>query len=145
MPLERVFVDSNVLISGIVFKGNEGELIRRATGGLIRLVIAEFVLLETRRVLGNKFPQYLPGLDWLLSKIEWELVPEPSPRLLSIAAGVLRDPDDVPVLASILMSKPDVALTGDKDLLTDEVKAVAPMCTCAEYLQRRSESSKADN
>lgn len=136
MQPERVFVDTNVLISGLVYKGNESELIRSALAGSIRLLIAEVVLFETRRVMAYKFAPHLPRLDAFLEKANYESVPEAGPQLISAAAKLVRDPDDVPILASILLSKPDVALTGDKDLLTDEIRAIAPVCTCAEYLQR---------
>jgi predicted nucleic acid-binding protein len=87
--------------------------------------------------MADKFAPYLPRLDEFLEEANYESVPEAGPQLISAAAGLVRDPDDASILASILMSKPDVALTGDKDLLTDEIRAIAPTCTCAEYLQRR--------
>lgn len=136
MQPERVFVDTNVLISGTVFRGNERELLRIGVAGIVKLVLADVVILEARRVIRDKFPEYEAGLDWVLSKADYDPVAKPSLRRITTAAGLVRDPNDVEVLASILASKPDVALTGDKDLLTDEVKAIVPVCTCAEYLAR---------
>ena len=40
------------------------------------------------------------------------------------------------IFAGILLAMPDFALSGDKDLLTDEVRAIAPVCMCAEYLEK---------
>jgi putative PIN family toxin of toxin-antitoxin system len=140
MQPDRVFVDTNVLVSGTAFKGNERELIRMGVAGIVKLVLADAVILEARRVIRDKFPEYESGLDWVLTKADYHPVPRPSPRQITAAARLVRDPDDAAVLASILASNPDVALTGDKDLLTDEVKAIAPMCTCAEYLRRLGEA-----
>ena len=44
MAPDRVFVDTNVLLSGLIFDGNESRLLRLAIEGEIRLVIAEVVL-----------------------------------------------------------------------------------------------------
>ena len=72
--------------------------------------------------------------------MEYEATPQPARADVEASATLVRDPDDAPILASILLAKPDFALTGDKDLLTDEVRAVAPVCRCVEYLQGLSEA-----
>lgn len=52
MPEPRVLMDTNVLISGLVFSGgNEHRILRLAEDGEITLVLPEFVLQETERVL----------------------------------------------------------------------------------------------
>jgi putative PIN family toxin of toxin-antitoxin system len=140
MRLERVFIDTNVLISAVAFRGNERAVIDLALDDRIRVVFADIVIREARRVVRAKFPALAYRLDWDLLLLDYELVSDPGSSLITKAAEVVRDPKDVEVLASILASKPDVALTGDKDLLTDEVRAIAPTRRCAEYL-----ASIADN
>ena len=135
MRLERVFLDSNVLVSAIISHGNENAVLELALDGKIRVVVSEFVLGEVRRVIGEKFPQRLRRMEEALFQLEHELVATADPLLTARAAALVRDPGDVEVLAGILASKPDVALTGDKDLLTDEVRAVAPTRRCEEYLE----------
>ncbi len=136
MQRDRVFVDTNTFVSAVVFEGNERRLLMCALDRTIRFVLADVVLRETERVISSKFPHRLPTLEWVLDRLDFERVKELPQNLLRMASRVVRDPTDVEVLASIMLSEPDVALTGDKDLLTDEVKAVAPMCRCAEYLER---------
>ncbi len=139
MPLERVFIDSNVLVSGIAFRGNEHALIGLALDGTIVPVISEAVLRETCRVLEAKFPAIASRLPRLLSLLEYELISDLEPSSVTKAAKVVRDPGDVEILAAILTARPDSAITGDKDLLTDEVRAIAPTCRCADYLREREQ------
>lgn len=135
MPLDRVFIDTNILVSAAVFTGNERTLIDLALQGQFRALLSNYVIQEARRVVGVKFPPSATRLEYLLEAMDYELVPGPPPSLSSFAGSIVRDVGDVAVLAAILLAKPDVALTGDKDLLTDEVRAIAPVRTCADYLR----------
>jgi len=135
MSIQRVFLDANIIVSGLAFDRKEARILELADAGRIRLVLAEQVLIEARNTLeGRKFGLPKGVVDGLLAGLDYELLPPPSPETVTAARLLVRDPDDAPILASIILAKPDVALTGDKDLLTDEVKAVAPVRRCAEYL-----------
>lgn len=137
MKPARVFADTNIILSGLLYPaGNEASLLELAVIGRIRLVLAEAVLTEVRRVIHNKFAEHAGEFDDYLARVSCDLVALPDDAEIESAARLVRDPKDAPILASILLSKPDFAITGDKDLLTDEVKAIAPVCTCAEYLQK---------
>ncbi len=137
MRPERVFLDTNVLLSGLIFRGNEARVLELAIQGRIRPVLSQVVLQEAQNVLQAKFPGHVRVLDAFLDLVEYELVPDPSSESLGFASALIRDPDDAPILAAIFEAKPDHALTGDKDLLTDAVRAVAPVKTCGEYLRPR--------
>ncbi|MHB9038303.1 MAG: hypothetical protein ACYC64_16740 [Armatimonadota bacterium] len=67
--------------------------------------------------------------------LDYELIQSATPQLIAKASTIVRDVGDIEVLAGVFASSPDRVITGDKDLLTDEVKAVAPVCRCAEYLE----------
>lgn len=136
MVTDRVFLDTNVFVSGLVFDGNESRLLKLATFGRVRLVITDTVLQETRRVLADKFPRSAHHLDEFLDVVEYESMPAPDYDVVELASKMLRDPNDVFILAGIMVSKPDFAVTGDKDLLTAEIRAACPVMTCAEYLSR---------
>jgi putative PIN family toxin of toxin-antitoxin system len=138
---DRVFVDTNVLISGLIFRhGKEAALLELADKRAVGLVLCARVIAEAQDVFDGKFTDRIQVLTEFLQRGRYELAPEPGEADLQVADRLVRDPNDVVILASILASKPDVALTGDKDLLTDEVKAVAPTCRCAEYLAKREEA-----
>jgi len=140
MKVDRVFLDTNVLISGLIFReGNEAAVLEKAGLGLVEIVLSTRVISEARNVFADKFPQRAQVLEDFLSGARYEVSPEPGGADLEVAARLVRDPDDVSILASILLTGPDAALTGDKHLLTDEIKAVAPVCRCADYLGQRSE------
>lgn len=140
MPLERVFIDTNVLVSAIAFSGKERQVLHLALENKITAVLSELVLGEAHRVIAAKFPGLVPRLRAELELLGYELVSDLRPALVAKAAGLVRDPGDIEILAAILQSATDVALTGDKDLLTDEVRAVAPTCRCSEYLAQRKET-----
>jgi putative PIN family toxin of toxin-antitoxin system len=116
-----VLLDTNVLISGLVFKGgNEHRILRLAEDGAITLVLPEFVIQETERVLAERFAGYAALLDVFLSKISCTLVRwDEFEGLLPRCEGRVRDGKDVPILASIIASKPEFAVTGDRDLRED--------------------------
>ena len=48
MRVDRVFLDTNVLISGLLFHGNEALLLELAAQGLVKLVISQRVVEEAR-------------------------------------------------------------------------------------------------
>jgi putative PIN family toxin of toxin-antitoxin system len=133
---ERVFPDTNVLLSGMLFKGNERYLLELAAEGVITLVIGEIVLLEARRVLSQRFPAHASALDKLLSIIPHETIPLPTSADLLPHKGVLRDPSDLPILVSAIKAQVHAFITGDADLLTQQIRAIIPAMRCAEYLKR---------
>ncbi len=136
MVTDRVFLDTNVLVSGLVFDGNESRLLELATIGRIRLVISDTVLQEARRVLADKFASSAGVLDRFLGIVEYESVHVPADDMVDRADGMLRDPNDALILAAIMISRPDFAVTGDKDLLTAEIRTAYPVMTSVECLAR---------
>jgi len=51
----KVVVDTNVLISALIFGGNPDEVLKLARFGEVELYLSEFILQETTRVLRTKF------------------------------------------------------------------------------------------
>lgn len=125
-------MDSNVLVSGIVFHGNEHRVLRLAEDGVVRLVLSDIILFETRRAIRVKFRGLDGLLDLFLSRLPYELISEDSiMERLERCRGILRDGKDAHVLASVLLENPDYVITGDRVLREDlnrylgEVRAVA--------------------
>ena len=76
MPLRRVLVDTNILVSGLVFtKGNEHHILQLAEDKKIILIIPEIVMIETEKVLREKFAGFERLLDVFLKRLEFEPVP----------------------------------------------------------------------
>jgi len=59
----RIMVDSNTLVSGIVFEGIERNLLRRIWQIGHTLVIAKYSLMEVDRVINSKFPGSSKALE----------------------------------------------------------------------------------
>ena len=109
----KVFLDTNVLVSGFATRGLCADVIRLVLAEH-ELITAEVVLKELKRVLKHKIQ--LPGeqIQDILTFLESQTV---QPKPISPPAIPVRDKDDQWVLASALAAKADVFVTGDKDLL----------------------------
>ncbi|MDO8588257.1 MAG: putative toxin-antitoxin system toxin component, PIN family [Armatimonadota bacterium] len=136
MSKPRVLVDTNVLLSGLIWNGNEAQLLEMAISGDIGVLMPEIVLEEARRVLAGKFPGHTDALDRVVDVIDCEIVPRPPSASLERAKQALRDINDAEILASIIESKPGYAVTGDKDLLTAEALAVFPTSRRKDFLRK---------
>jgi putative PIN family toxin of toxin-antitoxin system len=120
MSKPRILVDTNILVSGLVFYGNEHEILKKAETGSIVLVLSDFILLETRSVLGEKFKGYESLVDVFLNQVLYELIPgELIQETLGEYGGKIRDKKDTHVLASVMISDPDYIVTGDRELRED--------------------------
>lgn len=110
----RVVPDSNVLISGLNFRGRERTVLALGERGEIAVYLSPFILAEVRRTLPRKF-NYSPAaaqaeIDALR---QWVNLVEPTVAV----EGVARDDDDNPILACCLEVAADYLITGDRDLL----------------------------
>ena len=144
MRKPRVLIDTNILLSGLIWNGNEAKILDMSVSSNICLLIPEFVIDEARRVLALKFQEHAQLLDDVLSLLTYEVLSCPASVSLESARAVLRDPNDAAVLASIIDAQPDYAVTGDKDLLTPEVQAIFPTCRSADFLRRFAEFNESD-
>jgi putative PIN family toxin of toxin-antitoxin system len=116
----KVFLDTNVLVSGFATRGLCADVIRLILAEH-ELFTADIVLTELKRVLKHKIQ--LPGeqIQEILTFLESQTVQHKPTSPSSIPVHV---EDDQWVLASALAAKADVLVTGDKDLL-DVVEQVS--------------------
>jgi len=116
----RVFLDSNVFISGLFSEKGAPRLILDILSlGLppLTAVTGAYNIAEIERNLGAKLPEALPVFRSILSALKLDIIPIPSARDLEPWAGTTAD-KDLPVLVSAIQAKADVLVTGDKkDLL----------------------------
>ena len=129
----RVMVDTNILLSAVLFPGGRmNELIWKAAVEN-RLVLSSYVIDELFDVIRRKFPNQEKAADTFLSRIPYELVytpKQPAPGLFEI-----RDPDDYAVLYPAITEGVDIFITGDKDfenLNLDKPEILTP----AQFLAR---------
>ena len=109
----KVFLDTNVLVSGFATRGLCADVIRLVLAEH-ELITADVVLNELKRALKHKIQ--LPGeqIQEIFAFLESQTV---QPRPISLPSIPVRDEDDQWVLASALAAKAEVFVTGDKDLL----------------------------
>lgn len=115
----RVVIDTNVLVSGLLWRGPPHALLEHARNGLVSVVTSPALLTELDEVLGRaKFEVVLARIETSRERVLAELrqlaeVLEPP----ALAKPVCRDPDDDVVLALALAARADVIVSGDADLL----------------------------
>ncbi len=111
----RVLLDTNVLISGLVFpKGNEHRILALAEKESITLVLPEPVLIEAHDVLLEKFPGFESLLEMFVNRVGFESVEGLSDISARLDVNRVRDKKDAPIFAAVALSKPDYAITGDR-------------------------------
>lgn len=136
----RIFLDTNVLVSGLTTRGLCNELLE-VIFNEHELLIAEIVLEELRRVLSQKFSMPAPvikGFEKVLKHQGLMVSPENSPAARPVA--YLDDPDDVPILACAIGGKAEAFVTGDQALLNlesvDGMPIVSPRAMWLQLAQK---------
>jgi len=121
----RFFLDSNVLVSGIVFSGTERWILLATFRGENAFVISQDVQGEVLEVMRQKFPRLRKEAEEVLSLLRVETVPRKAYKERSREFPGLRDPKDAHVLAAAIVSRCDAVVTGDRDLVVlGEVEGV---------------------
>lgn len=116
----RAVIDTNVLLSGLLWRGAPHTLIERVRSGALGLVTSPALLAELAKVLARpKFDAILArsGVSRERALIELRQLAEvidPPP----LAKPICRDPDDDAVLALGVVAQVELIVTGDKDLLS---------------------------
>lgn len=131
----RVLLDTNVLLSAILFGGVPRRLLQAVIDGRIRLVTSRHLLDEFEGILEEKFGFSMAAAVETRSELEVlaEIVePVDIPQ-------VCRDPDDDQVLASATVGAAEVIVTGDRDLLVLEWYNKIEILTPAMFAPRIAE------
>ena len=120
----RVFVDTNIVISAILFPNGKtakvfSYLLERHT-----VIISSYTKEECEDVFEKKFPLKKELLDIFFDGISFEEFNSPN-KLDEKQYPKIRDIKDLPVLASAILSDSDILITGDKDF--EDVKIDKPL------------------
>ena len=111
----NIVCDTNVLVSGILFKGNARRILQLASQGIITNCISAAILREAEDVLLR--PKFGLGPEQVMNMIDlfrdtFEVV-TPSSRITAVQA----DPDDNRILEAAVAADADFVVSGDKHLL----------------------------
>ena len=134
----RAVVDTNVLVSGLLWYGAPHAVMERLRSGTLALVSSPALMAEFADVIGRaNFDAVLArsntSRERLLAEVRQlaEIV-EPPP----LPAPVCRDPDDDKVLALAIAAQIDLVVSGDHDLLSLGSYAGIPIVDAAEAIKR---------
>lgn len=109
----RIMLDTNVLISSIIFKSKIMNELIAAILKDHRLVLSSFVIEELKTVVQRKFEGRAAELDYFLTVLPFEYVYTPDEMDEDLFE--IRDEMDYPVLYSAIVEDVDILITGDKD------------------------------
>ena len=129
----RVMLDTNVLVSAIIFPNDRMDsLIFKATLDH-KLVLSSYIIDELLAVVKRKFPEKIKDVDLFLARLPYEMAYTPSEQ--NHLFFNIRDEDDYPVLYSAIIEDVDLFVTGDNDF--DDVEIEKPeIITPSEFLDR---------
>ena len=111
----RVFLDSNVIVSGIISeKGAPRIILDVVVLGLPFLVCStgRYTLMEIERTFEKKMPGALPLYRRYLPRLNMEIIPLPQPEDIKQYAGLIAE-KDIPVIVSAIRGKAEFLVTGD--------------------------------
>lgn len=129
----RVMLDTNVLLSALLFPGERMDRMMQCIFEEHRLVLSSFVVDELNYVVRRKFPGKLKTVDGLLSAMGFELVY--TPREMKQGLFDIRDTKDYPVLYTAIQEDVDILITGDKDFAGVNVER-PEILTPAQFMER---------
>lgn len=133
----RAVIDTNVLLSGLLWRGVPHELLEQVRNGKLTFISSPALLSELADVISRpKFDAILVRSNTSRNSILDELhrlaeVIEP-PSLLQ---QVCRDADDDEVLATAIAGQADIIVSGDDDLLSLKIYQNIPIVTPATAIQ----------
>lgn len=134
----RVMVDTNIIISAMVFKSSKMNDILLHITEQHELCVAAYSIEEAKRILKEKFGSAKEDIDCFFMDYPYSLI---DPVVDSGKPLVkTRDEKDYPILYAAITGQIDVLVTGDNDLF--EVKVDRPeVLHPKDYLSRYIQSS----
>ena len=138
----RAVIDTNVLLSALLWGGTPHALMEHVRNGAVTLISSPALLAELARVIDRpKFDVILLRTNTSRAQTLAEVrllaeVIDPPP----LVQPVCRDKDDDAVLALAIAAQADIVISGDDDLLCLTPFKGIPILTPAQALQKVLES-----
>lgn len=118
----RVLLDTNVLISALLFPTDRVNKLFENVLTENTLVLSDYIIEELYAVVERKFPKQMNAVKKMLSIWNYELIY--TPHIHFCDNIIIRDIKDYPVLEAAVYAKVDVLITGDKDFENLEVECI---------------------
>ncbi len=117
----RIMLDTNVLISAILFRSeNLSRLIEKVVEDYT-LVLSTYVVDELKTVVDRKFPSKMIAIERFLTTLSYELAYSPE-NYDGTPLFEIRDGKDYMVLHTAIIADVDILITGDKDFNDIEIE-----------------------
>jgi putative PIN family toxin of toxin-antitoxin system len=128
----RVVLDTNVLVSALLFNGQTGILRDLWKTGRIIPLISKETFAEFRRVLS--YPKFKLSQREIRAILNEEILPYVEPvDIAEQVIGICRDPHDDMFLAVAVFGNALYLVTGDQDLLVLKIYDKTQIVTVAEF------------
>ena len=134
--MTRIVPDTNIVVSGLLWRGNPRRILDAARDGIIELYTSSVLIEELEDVLRReKFARRLAAANVTVQDLvsgysALSTVIEAEP----IKPVILADPDDDAVLACALAADAKVIVSGDSDLLDLKEHKEIRILTATEFL-----------
>ncbi len=132
----RIMLDTNVLISAILFSGDKINNMMNYIFLRHQLVLSSYVVEELKSVVRRKFPKKEPVIEKLLLMMSYEYVYTPDDMKENLFS--IRDVKDYPVLYTAIIEDIDILITGDRDfedIIIDKPLIMTPKEFSDKYIQ----------
>ncbi len=118
----RVLIDTNILMSALAFYGNERRMVEQLLEAEHTVVVTDYILAETERIVRRKFSVEGQKRSFdLLARFQTGQAVYVKPHVLYEPqvppALELSNKKDAPILAAALQDEIDALVSGDKDFL----------------------------
>ena len=115
----RIMIDTNVLLSALVFRSKKMALILEKAAEEHTMVLCSYVIDEFCSVVTRKSQKYSSAIDTIFANLSYEMVytPKRQENLPDI-----RDEKDKPILAAAIAADVDIIVTGDKDFYDVDIE-----------------------
>lgn len=142
--MKKVVLDTNTLISGLLWDGNEARVIEKAENKEIKLFISPELIEELEGVLKReKFCNRLEGkeytVDKAVSKIALIATLIKPTRKINV---IKEDPEDNRVLECAASAKVDIIVSGDSHLLDLKDYSGIDIITTSEFIKKTVSTKK---
>jgi len=131
----RLFIDTNILISGIVFDGNELEIIIKSLEKDDEIYISEHIIEEATRVFIKKSPKHLDMFEKFIELTDIKVVEKREYSEAIQDFDDIRNRYDAHVVACAENKDCDFIISGDKDLLEYPQESIE-VVRAPEYLDK---------
>lgn len=112
----RVVLDTNILVTALLFKGELSRIVEGWQRGKIVPLISKETFVELKTVL--EYPKFSLSHAEIESIIEQEILPFfEVVKISHPVRGLYRDPEDDKFISCAIAGEADFIVTGDKDLL----------------------------